>query len=1036
MDPVSEELKASIPHMQMGMMGGMSISPTLQRFGISDKKMEHVSSSLGLQNSNVLNKRTGQLEPQASNPRLQQFFVPNQQVGHRESVLNNLGSPKVSLPSKRNAAGEPISSSSVAQPLSMPNKNLAHVGPLTSGLVLQQLSTPNKQTVQMDSKHSIPVSHNLPAPTKKMVRNDSISGRSGTKQVQTQKNRSTQVQPLSKVQTDSFESVRSKMRESLASALDLDTRKQDKASNEENDSVNKCALALRQMQQDSYRADAENVSENHADSLALKESCSAYKGNDDHNTSRKILASESICDSSQTRHLTQGKTACPSEDIPCADSFLVKDEPLQGNGLAWSLDLDVDAGKTKEIQIAQKPELVNVGEKAVQSPKSLALKIEVELFKLFGGVNRKYREKGRSLLFNLKDQSNPELRERVMSGEISPERLCSMTAEELASEELSQWRIAKAEELAQMVVLPDSDVDIRRLVKKTHKGEFQVEVEQDDGVSVEVSVGTASLIQLHTENKDTEVHPSPKAGEIKDEENVVGEKSSSENKELSCSITIPNDGTDLMQGLMVDEFKDAEFLTPIVSLDEFMESLDSEPPFQNLPADGGKVISPKKESSDIGGKDPEGATRERSDKVDVKDMDSDVKTKSRDSPVEPKSRAPAAAAASKGDLVWEGVLQLNISDMVTVVGFFSSGDKTTTNEWPNTLDIKGRVRLDAFEKFLQELPMSRSRAVMVVHFVLKGGSSEDDQSSLSEVVYSYVSDERVGFAEPAPGVEIYFCPPHPKFIEILTKHLSKDHNEILNSFDSGLIGIIVWRKAHFSSTVFPNSKSHHKHSSKRTHSAPRRHQENDSNVNVNLATKHHTKTDDDADDIPPGFGPGVARDEEDLPEFNFSGATNGSLPKHFNHSMDTHLPVDQMRQHIQQYGLSGSHIDPRNLGIGIRRWNDDEDDIPEWRPEALPQQQLRTPPSHPMLNFQPLMPPQFHMVAQSPVNMMQGGGMWGQPHFHGGFPPSNNLGSQPSGGPYYGGVSQPSGGQYYGVPVAGQPAVDYRLEADKGSRGF
>lgn len=42
-----------------------------------------------------------------------------------------------------------------------------------------------------------------------------------------------------------------------------------------------------------------------------------------------------------------------------------------------------------------------------------------------------------------------------------------------------------------------------------------------------------------------------------------------------------------------------------------------------------------------------------------------------------------------------------------------SGEKTKTVEWPNSLEIKGRVRLDAFEKFIKELPMSRSRAVMV-----------------------------------------------------------------------------------------------------------------------------------------------------------------------------------------------------------------------------------------------------------------------------------------------------------------------------------
>ncbi|KAL7164361.1 hypothetical protein ACSBR2_040300 [Camellia fascicularis] len=185
-----------------------------------------------------------------------------------------------------------------------------------------------------------------------------------------------------------------------------------------------------------------------------------------------------------------------------------------------------------------------------------------------------------------------------MFGEIPPERLYSMTTEELASKELCQWRMTKAEELAQMVVLPDSDVDIRRLVRKTHKGEFQVEVEQDDCVSEEISVRASSLIRVESRNTDTEACPSVKADEIQDKENVVGEKSNLENQGLSCSLTIPNDGTDLMQSLIVDEFKNADFLPPIVSLDKFMESLDSKPLFENLPMDSGKTIPPSdKESS-------------------------------------------------------------------------------------------------------------------------------------------------------------------------------------------------------------------------------------------------------------------------------------------------------------------------------------------------------------------------------------------------------------------------------------------------------
>ncbi|EFJ11571.1 hypothetical protein SELMODRAFT_9085, partial [Selaginella moellendorffii] len=58
----------------------------------------------------------------------------------------------------------------------------------------------------------------------------------------------------------------------------------------------------------------------------------------------------------------------------------------------------------------------------------------------------KYKEKARSLVFNLKDKNNPDLRARVFVGEVSPEQLCSMTIEQLASKELSQWRMAKAEE--------------------------------------------------------------------------------------------------------------------------------------------------------------------------------------------------------------------------------------------------------------------------------------------------------------------------------------------------------------------------------------------------------------------------------------------------------------------------------------------------------------------------------------------------------------------------------------------------------------
>ena len=54
-----------------------------------------------------------------------------------------------------------------------------------------------------------------------------------------------------------------------------------------------------------------------------------------------------------------------------------------------------------------------------------------------------------------------------------------------------------------------------------------------------------------------------------------------------------------------------------------------------------------------------------------------------------------------------------------------------------------------------------------------------------QVADSYVLDERVGFAEPAPGVELYFCPPHNKTVEMLCNIIPKEQIEEVNSIDNG-----------------------------------------------------------------------------------------------------------------------------------------------------------------------------------------------------------------------------------------------------------
>ncbi len=49
------------------------------------------------------------------------------------------------------------------------------------------------------------------------------------------------------------------------------------------------------------------------------------------------------------------------------------------------------------------------------------------------GTDKEYRQKVRSLSYNLRDATNPELRARVLQGEVKPDRLVLMTPAEMAS---------------------------------------------------------------------------------------------------------------------------------------------------------------------------------------------------------------------------------------------------------------------------------------------------------------------------------------------------------------------------------------------------------------------------------------------------------------------------------------------------------------------------------------------------------------------------------------------------------------------------
>lgn len=162
--------------------------------------------------------------------------------------------------------------------------------------------------------------------------------------------------------------------------------------------------------------------------------------------------------------------------------------------------------------------------------------------------------------------------------------------------------------------------------------------------------------------------------------------------------------------------------------------------------------------------------------------------------------------------LWDGSLQLNSSVTVSLVAFFQSGEKMPDLKWSEFLEVKGKVRLEAFEKYVQDLPRSRNRGLMVISLRCKEGSSKSGLAGMKEVAKGYKKGKRVGFVQVSQGIDLYVCPRSDTIITILAKHgFFKGMAAVEDNQDS-LIGCVVWRRNQASSSSVLK-KSERKHGS-------------------------------------------------------------------------------------------------------------------------------------------------------------------------------------------------------------------------------
>jgi Transcription factor S-II (TFIIS), central domain/SPOC domain len=124
--------------------------------------------------------------------------------------------------------------------------------------------------------------------------------------------------------------------------------------------------------------------------------------------------------------------------------------------------------------IAQLPSAMNIAEQVAANIENAMFEHLAEPHPKFPAskpqvCGEKYKGKFRSLLHNLKDKANEIFQLRVMTGDLSPESLVNMSAEDMANPELKSMSETLRQKSIKNSVLKIQNMPI---IKKTHKGDI------------------------------------------------------------------------------------------------------------------------------------------------------------------------------------------------------------------------------------------------------------------------------------------------------------------------------------------------------------------------------------------------------------------------------------------------------------------------------------------------------------------------------------------------------------------------------------
>ncbi|XP_029427774.1 SPOC domain-containing protein 1 isoform X2 [Rhinatrema bivittatum] len=150
-------------------------------------------------------------------------------------------------------------------------------------------------------------------------------------------------------------------------------------------------------------------------------------------------------------------------------------------------------------RVQESPDL-DVQEETVRR---VAGNVEREMFALFPCSDLRYKNKYRSLIFNLRDPKNTHLFRQVVLGEMTPQCLVLMSPIELAPQELVEWRDKEKKRALDIIEKAQRQTQKSQVMKLTHKGLIEVEQAPDQNFSLE-DLGGSLLSESRVLREETE----------------------------------------------------------------------------------------------------------------------------------------------------------------------------------------------------------------------------------------------------------------------------------------------------------------------------------------------------------------------------------------------------------------------------------------------------------------------------------------------------------------------------------------------------